>query len=182
MSESRTGIDYLRNVRNRKDRRYRPNGLDVKCDSIVDIQARTRQIMRLKLAGLTNTEVAQTVGCSTNTVSTHLNSPAVQEEFAKLQEAADIHVVEGQRKLATAVEKATEVLINGVSKPSMDPKLQVKCATEILDRTGISRVTKTESRHTHAHLGADDLREILARGLEARREMGSVIDVEAQGA
>ncbi len=96
----------------------------------------------MKLSRYSNTQIARSIGIGRAQVSEILERPQVTELLLKLQEAipeAALTIMEG-----FAIEAV--VSIADVMRSSEDDKYILQAAAEILDRTGLPKVSKQERK------------------------------------
>lgn len=102
-------------------------------------------VCTLKLARYPNTQIAKIIGISRQQVAEILEQPGVAERLVKLQEnlpAAALEIMEGY-----SIE-AVQALID-VMRTTEDDKYRIQAATEILDRTGVPKVSRQERKTEH---------------------------------
>lgn len=102
-------------------------------------------VCTLKLARYPNTQIAKIIGISRQQVAELLDDPQVAERLIKIQEnlpAAALEIMEGY-----SIE-AVQALVD-VMRTTDDDNYRIKAATEILDRTGIPKVSRQERKTEH---------------------------------
>src|SRR6187551_1243219 len=110
----------------------------------------------MKLGRYSNTQIAQAVGIGRAQVAEILERPHVTEILTELQKAipeAALSIMEGY-----AIEAV--VSIADVMRSSEDDKYILQAAAEILDRTGLPKVSKQERKTTeeqHLEITGDSL-------------------------
>ena len=102
----------------------------------------TDMVIMLKLVNYSNVQVAKIVGVSRGQVAEILADEKVAERFAKLQKnlsgaAFDL--------LQTYLIEAVQTLVD-VMRTADDNMVVLKAASEILDRAGIPKASRTESK------------------------------------
>lgn len=105
-------------------------------------------VLVLKLAGYNNTQMARVIGISRNQVAQILDSPEVTERLVLLRSAlpaAALELMEGY-----AIE-AVQVVVD-IMRSTPDDQIALKAAVEVLDRTGLPKVTKQERHNTEEEL------------------------------
>lgn len=131
--------------------------------TIKEIQWRHREIMRLKLKGLSNKEIAIIVGVTPQNVSDVMNSPQVKAEMEKLSDRRDSIAVEVQSDLVELAPEAValyrDILSGKGDGADATLKEKLKVADSVLDRTGFGKVQKVEFGD---HLTTDDVYRIIA--------------------
>lgn len=142
---------------------------------VQDLQQRHREMIRLKVQGLKNKEIAEVLGVTPENVHQVLNSSLCREHIEALQAARDEAVADAQIELAQLLPKAVEHY-RDVLEDRADPAAKTKVAGEVLDRTGLGKVTKVESFNTRVDVA--ELAAIKERSLAAARERGVIIDAK----
>lgn len=100
--------------------------------------------------GLTPTQLATAFGFSPAQISIITNSPLFQVELRRLEDMADLGMVDVGAELKALQPRALEVLSEDLHKPGIDPKIRNNTALEILDRTGFGKKDGVQ-RHLHLH-------------------------------
>lgn len=104
----------------------------------------------LKIAGYTNTQIGQIVNLSRGQVKKLLAEPNVAEQMASLLEALPAAALDLMQSYSIeAVQTIADVM-----RTSPEWKARMEAAREILDRTGLPKVTKSEAQvyRTEEHL------------------------------
>lgn len=102
-------------------------------------------IVILKLAGYTQDQIGQVVGCSRGQVHEFLDEPEAQELLVELRREIP------QAALALLRSYGIEAVqtLASIMRETRDDQIRLKAAIEILDRTGLPKTTKSEaSVHT----------------------------------
>ena len=138
-----------------------------------------REIARQVVLGKTNIDIADAVGCTPQTVSNVRNSPLAQAEMERLGGMRDDDVVDMSQRIKDFAPVALELLEQIISGriPSASIALRAKVAAGHLGRAGYGEVHKVQA--LHAHLSAEDIRNIKHRVMEAAVGAG-VIEVERE--
>lgn len=161
--------------------RRRVTNLDDKCLQYKQVTDAQHQIIRLKVLGFKNTEIAEKLGVSGVTVSNVLNSKIHQNQLSILQEAANAETVEIAQRIASVAPRAIEVLskiVDGeIDGERVEAKVRYKAAVDALAIAGYGKVSKVQSENKHMHLTADDVRELLERGKQVQQsELARVVN------
>ena len=138
------------------------------------LQARHREILRLKMLGEDNKTIASRLGISTVNVSQVLNSQVAVNHMEKLQGIRDEQAVDMNERL---VELSTEALAfhekilrgEGEEGKRASISLRSKVAGEIMDRAGFGKTSNVNIKSQNMHVTADDLDEIKKRAEERKR-------------
>lgn len=169
-----TGLDYLEFAKRPRSKRRLPMGN--RRYEIKEIQGRQREIIRLHLEGLKNTQIAERLSVTTATVSNTLNSQPVVEIMAKLQEKADEKVIDNHEALMEWVPKAIECHAEILTaKITTDEGNEVyvypaptrqRSADRFLDSTGFGRIQRVQGQVVHGFLAPEDIEDIKRRALK----------------
>lgn len=128
------------------------------------VQVRHQAMIRLKAAGLTNIEIAEILKVTPQNVSDVLNSPLVQDRLSELQGDLDNNLIEAHKNLERLAINATEhcrkILQDEVESSQT---LKTKVALEVLDRIGLGKTHKVESKSLSYSLTRKDIEEIKAQ-------------------
>jgi DNA-binding CsgD family transcriptional regulator len=111
------------------------------------IRPRHREIMRRKLVGQTNKQIAEEMGLSQNRVSVIVNSPLFKLELERMMQQADEQVFDAMSKLRELQPDAVNVLHESMHQHEY-PHLRLKAAIQVLDRTGINSPKQIQLQHS----------------------------------
>ncbi len=151
-----------------------------------------QQVIALRKSGMTNNEVAKTMGISAEWAKVIRHSWLGEQEADRLDELRDDVTLDMMGKLRRGGELAAEYLMKSLDittdegvKLSNMPTLKVKVATDMLDRTPeAAKVTRVQSTKIVAHMTSDDLIRIKERAkankaaaLAAQIEQTEPIDI-----
>lgn len=100
-----------------------------------------------KIAGYSNTQIAQMVGISRNQVAQQLEKPTTQELLILLRTNLTNAALE---LLESYTIEAIQALAD-VLRTSEDDNVRIKAASEILDRAGIPKVSRSEKKVEEEH-------------------------------
>ena len=144
---------------------------------ITHIWDRHKEIMRLLVAGLSQVDIAKTIGVTPVMVSYTANSAICRRQMALMHAAADLDAVD----VAKRIQEIAPVALDTLEKLLCEGNetTQFKVATDLLDRAGHGAVKSFRMEHT-AHLSRTDIEEIKQRA----KEIGichEVIDAEIEG-
>lgn len=110
-----------------------------------NFSAKRQKGVALLVAGHTRKEVADLVGCPLATVDTWLRDPEVR---AEIDAAKGTSVEKAKEVLVSKAQEAAHVIIGVLSDPTVDPKLRLSAATQLLDRIGLGPNKKVEQQVT----------------------------------
>lgn len=135
--------------------------------SIKSLRAKHFRIVELSLAGWKSTDIATETGLVPESVARILRSPVFQGELARRRKEQTIRVdsVEADLRspaaqiLAEASSVAAQTQVGLLESES--EKIQQTAAMDILDRTGIPKITKSQNQSISAQIILDN------RGVEA---------------
>lgn len=119
--------------------------------------------------GKSNVEISSVLGITPQTVSNVRNSPIGKDKIEVLTAAMDAETVDIGRRIREFAPKALEYLEKIIEgrEPGASVSLRAKIASNHLARAGYGEITKVHS--LNATVSKDDIEEIKARALEARR-------------
>ena len=142
------------------------------------LRGRNHRVVTLHCQGMSNNEVAKILKIHHVTVSQIINSPISQERIKSIQAEVDQNTADHAHELAALRGPAIGILAD-VLKDNMieaDLSLRVKVAESVLDRTGLSKSTKVETKTYSSERGG--LEEILKTAISLGMvENPEVIDV-----
>lgn len=138
-----------------------------------------KEIARRLVLGKTQTEVGEELRISSSRMSIIVNSPLFKNELRKLEALRDKGVGdigETLRELAPiALEQVERTMYFGSSD-----RLRMDAAESILDRAGVSRVTKTQVSgnvsHNHTSYTAEELRNLVIERVERMKRDKEIQD------
>ena len=99
-------------------------------------------VIVLKLARYSHTQIGQIVGLSRGQVKELLEDPKVSEKLADLQRA----LPEAALDLLHGYTIEAVQTIAAIMRESEDDKITLQAAAEILDRAGVAKVSRTDSK------------------------------------
>ena len=144
--------------------------------NIKELWDKHREITRQLVLGGTNVTIAETIGCTPQTVSNVRNSPLGQAELQRLHGGRDEETVNIARRIEEFVPQALSVLEDIITgrMPGTSVALRAKVSAGHLSRAGYGEVHKVHA--LHGYVTKADVEEIKARAVDASRQ-GVVIDV-----
>lgn len=148
---------------------------------VQEIQALHREILRLKLLGLTNIEIGAQLDITPQTVSNTVNSSICREHLNGLQEARDADATDVVETIKQVLPDCLQVLQDIVKGTTpVKPMDRALVARDLLDRGGYGKVTNIRSVNSNMHLTVADLDEIQRRAEEKRAQREATVDTTAQ--
>ena len=134
-----------------------------------------KEIARQVVLGRTNTDIADTIGCTPQTVSNVRNSPLAKEEIGRLSGQRDEITMSVARRIEEFAPIALDLIENIINGrvPQASIALRAKLACGQLGRAGFGEVHKVQA--LHATLSREDIEAIKERATQAQR---AVTDVE----
>jgi hypothetical protein len=154
----------------KEDRRFRDPAKG-RIYEIKKLWALHHEILRRKILGQTNREIAKDLNITEPVVSYTTNSALGKRHLELMQGAVDKEVVDIKAKIKEMAAEATKVLEAALAS-DQPMALRVKAATDILDRAGFPKVTRNEN--LNAYLTPDDIESIKKRA----REEGLTVEAE----
>jgi hypothetical protein len=127
------------------------------------MQEHHREMVRLKLLGTSNEEIADRLGLSTSHVSHVINTPMVKAELLRLSGERNDEFVRTKERLDSLMPEAVETMkkILGEEPETTDGKrLKFQVARDVLDRRGPMKRTETTTSNV---LTIEDIREVRQR-------------------
>lgn len=139
------------------------------------LKGRHREIIRMHYLGLSRKDIALHFGMSEAAITNILQSDLAKEHLSFLQENTDADCIDARRRLEhlqhSAIDIYEKVLNGDIIEASVSQKM--RAAAEVLDRGGLPRLTRTETRSEGAYLLRVGVEELMSRG----RELG-IIDTQ----
>jgi DNA-binding CsgD family transcriptional regulator len=111
------------------------------------LQPRHREIMRRKLIGQSNKQIAEELGLSQSRVSIIVSSPLFKLELERMMQQADDQVFDAMSKLRELQPGAVSVLHESMNQHEF-PHLRLKAAIQVLDRTGVNSPKQIQLQHS----------------------------------
>ena len=137
------------------------------------LQALHREILRLKLAGMKNVEIAKRVNCTEAVVSYTVNSSLGKNQLAMMQEMRDEDAVEFSEKIQEMLPQCLEIYEEILDDRNIDMKLRKATADTIVkDIAGKVAPKRIDQRNLTVHMSHDDLKKLKERGRTAAAEAG----------
>lgn len=117
---------------------------------VQELTPRHYKILDLAICGNKKSEIAKTLNMSVTQIGIIMNSPCFKHQYGlrramheeKVSEQAAIELDKTRATLQNATILAADTLVGGLS--SVDEKIKIKAASEILDRSGYPKETKLE--------------------------------------
>lgn len=158
------------------DKRRKPPGAPRKVWEVTEMWDIHREIARRIALGQKNVRIAEDLNITPVMVSAVRNSPVVKEHTEIMNGAADAHTVDVAQRIQNMAGKALDVLEEILdNKMVASTALKVRAAESILDRSGNSKIQKTQN--LHAHLTSDQLEEIRQRAVEKAKSAGILVEL-----
>lgn len=129
--------------------------------TVETIWDRHREIMRLAVQGMKQTDIAAEMGISEVMVSYTLNSPIVKQQMDVMRGARDIDAIDVAKRIQEVAPQALTVL-EGLLTTANDA-IKFRTATDILDRAGHAAVKTIRTQNTSIHLNSEDIEDIKQR-------------------
>ncbi len=158
------------------DKRRIPEGKPRKSWEVGHLWDIHKEIARRIVLGQKNSVIAEALNCSAQLISMVRNSPAVKSHTDIMSAAADADTVDVAKRILEMAPAALDVLEDILAdQHKASQALKFKVAESILDRSGHSKIQKTQN--LHAHLTGEQLQAIKARAIEKAREAGITVNL-----
>lgn len=144
---------------------------------IMRLQAVHQEILRLKLAGLKNVDIAKRLNCTEAVVSYTINSTLGRQKLSMMQCMRDESATDFHSQVDELVPQCMEIY-QGIIDGSLtkDIKLRKQTADTIVkDLAGKAAPTKFEGHHMHMHMTPEDIEKMKERGLKSAIAAGVVV-------
>ena len=153
------------------DRRFATEGRKY---DIKELWDKHKEIARQLVLGGSNVSIADTIGCTPQTVSNVRNSPLGQAELARLHSGRDDETINIAKRIEEFAPVALELLesIMTGKQSGASVALRAKVASSHLARAGYGEVQKVHA--LHGYVTKNDLDE-----LKARAQGAGVIDIQS---
>ena len=148
---------------------------------IKQLWQRQHEIFGLALLGHSNKEIAKVLNITPDTVSSAVNSTLGREKLSKLRKQRDEGFIDVSKRVAELSEKAMEVYNEIFDSDTVPYKLKKDTAdTVLMDLGGHRAPTKIDSRHLNITATPEEIEEFKARGKQAARDSGMLVEVEGE--
>lgn len=136
-----------------------------RCFEVRDMSDLHHEITRRLLCGQKSKEIAEQLGCHSQTVSNVKNSRVVQDKMEIMRGARDANSVDLAQQIQEIAPKALENLQRIIEDESEEIPLYMKAkeSNNLLDRAGYGAKQRSDHRHLHAHISSEHLDEIKER-------------------
>ena len=141
---------------------------------------RSHEIVNLAARGYKQTEIAEILNITPQTVSNTLNSELGQHKLSDIRLERDEEAKKISEKVRILTKRALEVYHEIFDDESGECSLRDKKAaadTVLLELSGLRAPTKIQSQHVSTTLTLEELEEFKRRGIQAAKESGLVIEV-----
>lgn len=139
------------------------------------------EMLRQVTLGRTNVEIAESIGCTPQTVSNVRNSPLAREVLDQRMQQLDeqtYDMTERLKEFAPVAMRLLEEVIEGRHGASI--ALRARYADKHLGRVGYGEIKKIASMHEH--LTREDIEAIKLRAVQAAERAGAVVEAEFSAA
>lgn len=109
--------------------------------SVVELSCAKLSAVYLKAAGFSHAYIGEAVGVSKDTVTRWFSDAEMQRQY---EEVHNDYVDGAVKLLKTYALEAVEMLME-LARSATDERVALNAITEVLDRTGLSKVNKSES-------------------------------------
>jgi len=131
------------------------------------LNERHREILRMKLTGMSNSDIAQALGITTMTVGYVVHGELGKSELGALENLADGSAVDARQIINEAAPEAAALLVDVMKGNELRAtfKQRLDAAGDVLDRAGVARMHRVEGKFLHGHARLTDI-------LDTARELG----------
>lgn len=139
---------------------------------IKELWAKHHEITRQVVLGRTNVDIAESIGCTPQTVSNVRNSPLAKakiEEMSEQRDAEAISIAQRIEEFAPVALDLLEQIISG-NIPEASIALRAKVASSHMSRAGYGEVHKAHI--LSQHLTREDIERIKTRAVTAAQNAG----------
>ena len=164
------------------DLRRRPE--DRKTHNVKQLWQRSHEIVNLSLRGLKQTQIAELLEITPQTVSNILNSDLGMQKLSGMRRTRDEEAVHVSERIADLTEKALDVYnkIFDLAVPNLVTGQEQKAAnTVMLELSGHRAATRIESRSMSTTATLEEIEEFKRRGIAAAKESGMIVVVADEG-
>ena len=140
-----------------------------------------REIIRLHLIGLKNTEIAAQQGVTLAVVSYTLNSPLAKQVLSNNEDEMDVEARTIHQRLEEIAPVSVDIIEDVLLDADTPAILRLKAAESILDRAGYGKISRVQGSHVHAHaVTVDTFMERLTTRLAVAKTEPGLLDCEAE--
>jgi predicted transcriptional regulator len=158
---------------------------DRKAYNIKQLWQTSHEIVNLAAKGYKQTEIAEILNITPQTVSNTLNSDLGKYKLSEIRQERDAEAKKTCEKIRVLTNKALEVYHTIFDDESGECTLKDKkeaADTVVLELSGLRTPTRIQSHHTSISLTSEELEEFKRRGIAAARESGMIVDVVPEAA
>lgn len=151
--------------------------------NVKQLWQRSHEIVNLAARGYKQTEIAEILNITPQTVSNTLNSDLGQYKLSEIRLERDAEAKKVSEKIRVLTNKALQVYHEIFDDASGECNLRDKkdvADTVLLELSGLRVPTKVHSQHISATLTAEELEEFKQRGIQAARESGLLVETTAE--
>jgi hypothetical protein len=127
------------------------------------------EILRLKMKGFKNKEIAALVNRTEISVAQIVNDPLARVELAKMHKQRGQMVMEAIDELDSLTPHAVNVYREVLDSEEAYTNQKLKVAGEVLDRAGAGKTQRIETRSVSYQLSGTEVQEIRNRAMEKKR-------------
>lgn len=150
---------------------------DRKTHNIKQLWQRSHEILALALRGLKQTQIAELLDITPQTVSNVLNSELGMKKISKMRLNRDEEAIHVSERISELTEKALDTYEKIFDSDNASDETKRKTSdTVMLELSGYRVPTKIQSSNITATL--DEIEEFKKRGIAAARESGMIVVVE----
>lgn len=150
---------------------------------IKQLWQRNHEIVNLAARGFKQTQIAEILNINPQTVSNTLNSELGQHKLSEIRLERDEEAKKVSEKIRVLTNKALQVYHEIFDDQSGECTLRDKKGTAdtvLLELSGLRAPTKIQSQHVSTTLTMEELEEFKKRGIQAAKESGLIVTVEAK--
>ena len=144
--------------------------------NIQQLWQRSHEIIGLALQGFKQTQIADLLNISPQTVSNTLNSDLGISKLSTLRERRDDDIIKVSEEVARLSKKALQVYEDIFDDSTAGHKIKMEAADKVLLEMGGHRApTKIQSTSMSFHANAEEIEEFKKRGLENAKKSGMLV-------
>jgi hypothetical protein len=143
------------------------------------LQALHHEILRLKLSGMKNVDIAERLNCDAQVVSYTVNSTIGKNKLAMMNSMRDEDAVEFSKAVEEMLPSCLKIYKDILTGEKVDIRLKKQTADTIVkDLAGRAAPKRVDARHVHAFMDKEAIEDMKERGLKAARAAGVIVEVE----